>query len=470
MGFTQFRPGESHSSCSGTGAAAPATGSSGFASRFRSGRSGNAVILFAMMLVPITAVIGMAVDYGHALSARTDLQAVLDSTALAAGRAYQVSGEAETARAAAETYFAKAYQQKIGARLVRAEVDDRTTTIEVAGELVSPTAFLGIVGIEALPVSATATAALAGAGSDKDLEVALMLDITGSMAGQKLTDLKTAAKDLIQILVPDTQGEHRSRLALIPFSAAVNPGAYKTTVRGPDKGNGPACPSNSTNGWYAVQCYRDSWNNQQQAARTNCVSERLGAEAFTDASPLSPGGRVAAAYGATCPKATVVPLTTDKGALISAVNALKADGWTAGQIGTAWAWYTLSPNWNDVWPAASQPAPYNSENLYKIAVLMTDGEYNTDYANYVRSLDQYRAPAAPNGASDQQARQLCEAMKDEGIIVYTVGFQLDNDNAEDTLSDCATDASHAFLAENGTELKEAFREIAFRLARLRLTK
>src|SRR4029434_9142436 len=41
--------------------------------------------------------------------------------------------------------------------------------------------------------------------SSRNIEVALALDITGSMAGQKLTDLIKAAKDLVDIVVQPVQ-------------------------------------------------------------------------------------------------------------------------------------------------------------------------------------------------------------------------------------------------------------------------
>ena len=64
------------------------------------------------------------------------------------------------------------------------------------------------------------------------IEVSLMLDITGSMAGQKLTALKTAAKDLVNIIVWPDQSEHTSKVALVPYSMGVNVGDYADKVRG----------------------------------------------------------------------------------------------------------------------------------------------------------------------------------------------------------------------------------------------
>jgi hypothetical protein len=91
----------------------------------------------------------------------------------------------------------------------------------------------------------------------------------------------------------------------------------------------------------------------------------------------------------------------------------------------------------------------------KIAVLMTDGQYNK----------QYYGPG-----STSQARTMCGNMKAQGIEVYTIGFQVSG-TAQATLRDyCATDSSHHYDATSGDELRQAFRDIALRLAQLRLSK
>jgi hypothetical protein len=60
-------------------------------------------------------------------------------------------------------------------------------------------------------------------------------------------------------------------------------------------------------------------------------------------------------------------------------------------------------------------------------------------------------------------------MKAKGIEVYTVGFQLDNQTAIDTLSKCATDASHFYNSSTGDALKAAFRDIALKISTLYLS-
>ena len=119
----------------------------------------------------------------------------------------------------------------------------------------------------------------------------------------------------------------------------------------------------------------------------------------------------------------------------------------------------LSPDWAEIWPDDSTPASYSDPKTKKYAILMTDGEYNTWYNGN------------SNGDASQQAVTLCANMKAKGIKVYTVGFDSRRQSeGHQTLRSCATDASHAYVAENGDELKEAFRDIALKLSNLYLSK
>ena len=141
----------------------------------------------------------------------------------------------------------------------------------------------------------------------------------------------------------------------------------------------------------------------------------------------------------TCePGATIVPLTSDRTKLKDAIDGFKASGTTAGQLGTAFAWYLLSPNWSDVWRAASAPAPYGTPKVKKIAILMTDGEYNTLLGK------QYSDGSAEATTALNNAKTLCTGMKqkllpgDPNIEIYTVGFKLTTKASKAMLKNCAT--------------------------------
>ena len=154
----------------------------------------------------------------------------------------------------------------------------------------------------------------------------------------------------------------------------------------------------------------------------SCVTERQGSEAYTNVAPASSkwigaynaGSSTKENYssdgkcmvaGRELPK--VIPLTSDKATLTNFFDTCSVGGATPGHIGTAWAWYMISPEWSSIFPTASAPAAYNDDQTIKAVVLMTDGEYNVHYAS---------------AAAKDQALALCTAMKAKGVRVYTIGF------------------------------------------------
>ena len=140
----------------------------------------------------------------------------------------------------------------------------------------------------------------------------------------------------------------------------------------------------------------------------------------------------------------------------------------------------ISPNFAYLWPTASQPAAYGRNNLVKAVVLMTDGEFNTQYCNGVLADDSGQGSSSdqincdsPNGSSHDQAVTICTNIKApaNSTILYTVGFDLGSDTyALNFLKDCATDDDHFFQADTGTDLTAAFTQIAQNLNSLRISK
>jgi hypothetical protein len=223
---------------------------------------------------------------------------------------------------------------------------------------------------------------------------------------------------------------HDNKVAIAPFSTAVNAGSLRDGISvGVDRRGRP-----------------------QAGRNTPCVTERSGAEAFTDAKPA---GNMLNRRATFCPSTPIVPLTNDIDALHDAIDSLQANGMTAGHLGTAWAYYLLSPNWASVFPPDSRPVAYSEEKVRKVAILMTDGMFNSTYES-------------ANGSSVTQARNICDNMKNSGITVFTVGFQAPVDVVP-TLQYCATSPKHFYNATDGAELRKTFSEIANRLNGLRLS-
>lgn len=463
---------------------------------FAQDHQGNVAITFGLMFSIMLMALGGAIDIGRWLHARSRTLEAIDAAVLAGGRMLQIKGGDELAAIASATKF---YQQNVRERTavindtITFRPADNGTAFSAQGNAYIKTPFLSIAGINELPLinasgSEFAKSILAvGGNAHSSIEISMMLDITGSMEGQKLADLKEAAKDLIDIVIWADQSEYTSRVALVPFSENVNLGAYANSVRGAVTNTGTTTTFNST----VFKKYQFSKQGGGTATYQigTCVTERTGADAYTDSAPSTVASRVGRAYpstsGACNPSNTIIPLSSDKEALKTAISGYSADGYTAGHLGTAWAWYMLSPNWAYLWPSDSRPQSYgkltdlNAEGqpkLRKIAILMTDGEYNQQYCNGVADRNTSASTrincTSPNGSSTSQARTLCTEMKKKGISVYSIGFALGgNSSATTTLRDyCASDASMFYLANDGDQLRQAFRDIALKISTLYLTK
>ncbi len=234
--------------------------------------------------------------------------------------------------------------------------------------------------------------------------------------------------------------------------------------------------------YFYFQSPSGNWNTFPSS---NCVSERTGANRYTDVPPSTTlvGRNYASPTNNPCLASEITPLTSDRDTLFARINALTAGGSTGGQVGVGWGLYMLAPDWGYLWPADSAPAEYGDEDLHKIVVLMTDGEYNSPYCNGViaadattgsgATADHINCNATNGGTSYTQAEAMCDAMKADGkeIEIYTVGFRVDAyPRGEDLMEYCATDAAHFFTADNGAELQEAFEEIARNVKSMYLSK
>jgi len=444
---------------------------------FFSNKKGTVAPLFGLMTLPMLAITGGAIDFGKAVSIKSKLQASCDQASVAAALEYGATGDPakaeERLRARIGADIAKfgltlndpptdptmAPEAPEGSEIIikNAGVDTSQNKITPQIETNVPTVMLNLIGMNEMNVQVDCSAQLAG----KELELSLMLDVTGSMGwwsgGQKKIDaMKWAANDLLDIFRVNMEAE-KTRIALVPFSEAVNVGNLAQQVRGSYQSG-----TSWTPGHFKFRFRKG--NNTRTYKITDCVSERLGPERYTDEPPsVAKVGRVYRS-GTNCkPSKEIMPLTADRDALRNRINSLSATGGTAGHIGTAWAWYTLSPKWDEVFTGTSAPAEHDPDKRIKAAILMTDGEYNVEYKSGVN--DNNINGSADNGSSSHQARQLCQAMKDNGIVVYTVGFGISQgSNQEQLMKDCASGDDKYFFPYDPQELRAAFREIGGQLA------
>ena len=386
-------------------------------------------MIFALCMVPVLMVAAFAVDSARQITTDRHLQAAIDAASLAGARAME---DASTTNAEIETIAMNSYHANLDTAHADVACIDAAITIDrLAGtvKVESTCAVQTMFGENLSPETVSVSSAATAKANVTKLDLALMLDVSGSMSGQKLTDLKTAAKNAARTLITPATGD-RVRVSFVSYATSVNAGAYGNAALGR-----PAGDDSDGDGLDKV-----------------CVSERTGSAAWNADKPEI--GKWVGDASVECPDSSLLPLTNNLTTFETEIDSLTADGWTAGHLGIAWSWYLISSEWDDIWPTDSAPLLETEPQTVKAVILMTDGQFNTAYESTM-------------GNSNEQAKKMCDKMRDESVLVYAVAFQAPS-SAKATLEDCAGDASRFFDAANGQQLLDAYAAIASQLSALTL--
>ena len=392
---------------------------------FQADERGTIATTLGLALIPVMLSAGIAVDYTRIAHTKGIVGEALDAAVLMSGNALS---EGQSVNSKFRKNFEDFFYANINGRtkmakkisIVSFSANATTGKISASARSNVKMAFMGIIGKSNVDVLSKSEASV----SAEKIELSMMLDVTGSMGTNgKLDALKTAAKDAIDILMPTSSTNNKMRISLVPYSASVNVGYTTAKLVSNNSGN-------------------------------KCVTERF-SNKFNDASFFI---TKVEGIGGNCPTQEVRPLSSSPSSLKKTIDGFMASGATAGHLGVAWSYYTLSPNWTKAWRSSRSPASYADKNVKKIALLMTDGEFNTIYTNGWTSSD--------------YAKSICADMKKKGIIVYSIAFQAPT-SARDTLRNCASadnsNTTYYYSATNANDLKVAFKNIANDIKRLRLS-
>jgi Flp pilus assembly protein TadG len=423
---------------------------------------GNITVLFALSLMALIVACGVAIDYGRYLTSKTALQAAVDAAAL------QVSARDSTdeteMKALAQTVLQDTY-----ASMGFGEIGDTKLTIDkdtltLSAEAQMPSTLMGLTGVSEMTLEGKTEISK----SSTNLEVALVLDVSSSVSTM-IAAVKENAISLAETVIENSDSSAETRVSVIPFDDAVNVGTYATAARG------LITPGTC----YTTGCEyfkgRNYYGSYTTFTWSNCVTERTGTYAYTDDPPSTSyvGHYYTTATKPRCPN-VIVPLSDDLETIKSTISGLTFIGATAGQIGIAWGWYTLSPTFG-IWSGDAVPDSYDSDTQ-KVMVILTDGDFNIQYCNEMYSVETtagilYRTTcSANNGLANDQAAKLCTAIKAKGIAIYTIGYKLTSGSTMETfLSTCASGESYAFLPETTSELESVFKQIAEELTTVRVS-
>lgn len=331
------------------------------------------MILFSMTVLLIMLFVGgMAIDLMRYEAERSRVQATADAAALAGASMRQVLQP----RVVVEDWFAKA---ELTGSLTGVTVDQGLNFRSVRAETRTVTRpyFMHMLGIEELRSNAAGTAE----ERRTNVEIAMVLDISGSMAGTKLTNLKSAATEFVtDILAEDA--ENRVSISVVPYSGQVN--------IGPDLTSRFTLTDRHT-ATYCVDLPASAYTTLG-LSRTLAMPQHADADTYNTSNTSTSWSTTNMAPGTTnrwcMPNATnrVRVHGNNRITLVNQINAMEAIGATSIDAGLRWGSALLDPSARSLVHSLAdagivpthfrgRPYDYDDEENLKVIVLMTDGEH-----------------------------------------------------------------------------------------------
>lgn len=464
--------------------------------KFKNDLKGSFAIITAIVGAVTVFAIGSAVDYTNFLAAQNVTKKALDTASLAAaveldeGGNFSGQGGAEQQ---ARDIFALNVQDagNIDVAAVTGSLNVVQTPdaneVVVTAEVVVPTLFAGIFGFDELSSTVSAAAGF----EDEITEFVFVLDNTGSMGrsingsaqnNERINALRTAMLDTVDLVLPPSGvNDDLVRVGLVPYATSVNLGNFyeaavsEFSVSFQDSIHTCVTEREGNNEREDVQPILNLQSQQafnQQSVRETYYETDVRIRTTDVTQFVNGAGALVDTAEDSCPDAEIRPLTNDRQDLINDINNFNPSGFTSGHIGVEWGLNLLSENWQGFWTAVAgadaSPADYNTSNVRKVLVVMTDGEFNTQYYD-----NPARNPSLGTAQSEEATRAFCDLGKsaERGIEIYAIslGRQVEANNpntaANILLQDCASAddpsdlVSHFQTASSVTDLRNAFASI-----------
>jgi Flp pilus assembly protein TadG len=351
--------------------------------------------MVALMLVPILMALGGAIDLGVAYYLKARLGYAVDAAALSVGSTID---DDVNIRDRAQAFLEANYPSTaVGTLLLDDQnftVTENDNVVTISAKASFDTFFLKLFNRPTITVAASGEVIRAVKGMD----VALVLDVTGSMTGSKIRELRSASRALLETLFGSQSRPENLFVSIVPYSASVNPGGevgsapsgvsldvtssedsldWKgcvmakydlTSLTSITKAQltGGSPPSSEGITWDPMYFAPDKDNNYDPADATTVESS-----AGTERQNAGRGPNLG------CP-APIQPLTNDRDFLLSYVGDSgtvgELDSWhrggTLSDIGMAWGIRTLM---GDTEPF-DEGESWGKDRWIKVIVMMTDGE------------------------------------------------------------------------------------------------
>ncbi len=410
-------------------------------------RQGSTIIAVAVGLFMILGVASLAIDGLYLYVIKDRLQATADIAALAA---VQDIEDVDQAKATAIEYATMnmdpddhgSVLSLVDVVIGRWDPDARSFTPgAAAANAVQVTTrrdevnsnsvslfFARMLGVDEPNITAQSLAAFA----PRRIELAMVLDNSGSMDmfGGSMEYLVDAANQLLDMMFQANSALDESRISIVPFRALAHLGTEHADW----------LPDAAPEDWNGCFLARFEPADGELYRLTDSPPADVPFDPAPDSSMSDDNCSV-----------KMVAIEDDRAVLDAAMNALGAQHQTDMHEAIAWAWRALSPRWRGVWGDPEFPKDYDDE-WRKVAIIVTDGWSSPNMSPY----DAW--------AHDQILPNLCEDMKAEGIEIYVLWMNRNNNAkaaARSYYEQCASDGDNHFAdAQTEVDVDTAFSDIA----------
>lgn len=425
--------------------------------RFNSDQRGAVAMMFGLAALPLVGLAGAAVDYSRAAIEQTKLQRATDAAVLTLVREPRTATPGQLA-ARAESVMRSLYRPAAGISLATPEVQRVGSSIVVRAQARVPNGLLQVVGLRDTAVASESRVN----GSMERIEIALVLDNTGSMAERfdgrvKIEELRSAAVKLVDDLRDIAASPDDVRVSIVPFDTEVRLDAGRYRYR-----DWLRLKSADRAGWTGYIVDRDT---PKDVSDTPPVAALTG----TLYPALAKSEWASRGLGDLVPVQPLISLHERAAyeAVTGTIKSMRPRGNTNVGLGVAWGTATLTGSVPLDTPSTSDP-----RGVRRYMVVLTDGENTQRYVD-----GEVRRPHSASKWDPtlrmMNARTLstCDTAKAKGIEVFTIRL-LEGD--ADMLSSCASAPNakakqHYFDVQSSPQLKSAFASIIDSITVTRLT-
>ena len=401
-----------------------------FVKNFGASQKGSIAVMYAVSAIPIFVAAGSAIDYIRYLDNVTELQAALDSAALAAAATPEATDAVRLAMA--EATFARNLE---GGDLADAEIvrsfDIQDETVVAVADMDMATSLMQFANIDSMKLSVGTEISVP---ESKNAEIALVLDYSGSMTksiagGVKYVAMRNAAKDLISDL--EAANPDKVKFALVPFSHHVYGTFRKSDILGQSgSGDWTGC----------TQDRKYPYNLTADAPMPGDNDTKWGHPQATEHEDWGCSGHISH-------KLVMKPLSNDFTYLKSRLDVMTPYQFTHIALGVEFGFQMLSDN--EVFEGGVSA---DDTETQKFMVVLTDG-VQTEPAFGPGGIR-----TEPQGEANLET--LCTNAKTAGITMITIAYDLDDNDTVTRLKNCASDpVTNFFVATNAAAVAGAFDNI-----------